>query len=41
MGENISFDVSGAGRKRLLAIAADRNTPAKAIWRAEIILAAA
>ena len=30
-----------ADRKRLLAIAADRNTPAKVVWRAKIILATA
>jgi transposase len=41
MRENISFDVSSADRKRLLAIAADRNTPAKVVWRAKIILATA
>ena len=41
MRENISFDVSEADRKRLLAIAADRNTPAKVVWRAKIILATA
>ena len=41
MRENISFDVSETDRKRLLAIAADRNTPAKVVWRARIILATA
>jgi transposase len=41
MRENISFDVSSADRKRLLAIAADRNTPAKVVWRTKIILATA
>ena len=41
MRENISFEVSGADRKRLLAIASDGNTPAKAVWRAKIILATA
>lgn len=41
MRGNISFEVSGADRKRLLAIAADGNTPAKVVWRARIILATA
>ena len=41
MRENISFAVSEADRKRLLAIAGDRNTPAKLVWRAKIILATA
>src|SRR5680860_441053 len=41
MRVNISFKVNGADLKRLLAIAADRNTPAKVVWRAKIILATA
>ena len=41
MRENVCFDVSGADRKRLLAIAADRNTPVKVVWRTKIILATA
>ena len=31
MRENMSFDVSEADRKRLLAIAADRNTPSEVV----------
>ena len=41
MRENICFEVCGSDRKRLLAVAADRNTPAKVVWRARIILATA
>jgi transposase len=33
--------VSAADRKRLLALIADRNTPAKVVWRSKIILATA
>ena len=41
MRENISFDVSAADRRRLLALVADRNIPAKVVWRCKIILASA
>jgi transposase len=41
MRENVSFDVSPSDRQRLLALVSDRNTPAKVVWRAEIILATA
>ena len=41
MRENISCDVGVADRERLLALVADRNTPAKVVWRAKIILATA
>ena len=41
MRENISFDVSAADRRRLEQLVSDRNTPAKVVWRAKIILATA
>lgn len=41
MRQNISFEVSAADRERLLALVADRNTPAKVVWRSKIILATA
>ena len=41
MRENISFDVSAADRRRLEQLVSDRNTPAKIVWRAKIILATA
>mgnify|MGYP006210162145 CR=1 FL=1 len=41
MRENISCDVGVADRERLLALVVDRNTPAKVVWRAKIILATA
>lgn len=41
MRENISFKVSAADRRRLRALVADRNIPAKVVWRCKIILASA
>jgi len=41
MRQNICFDVSAADRQRLHALVADRNTPAKVVWRCKIILASA
>lgn len=41
MRGNIILHVTPADRKRLEALVADRNTPAKVVWRAEIILATA
>src|SRR5271166_5738817 len=41
MREAISIDVSAADRERLAAVAADRNSPQKHVWRARIILATA
>src|SRR5258705_2671389 len=41
MRENISFEVSAADCDRLRRLVADRNTPAKVVWRAKIILATA
>jgi transposase len=41
MRTGISFDVSAADRIRLEALVADRNTPAKVVWRSQIILATA
>ena len=41
MRTGISFDVSAADRARLEQLVADRNTPAKVVWRAKIILATA
>jgi transposase len=41
MRENISFDVSAADRRRLEQLVSDRNTLAKVVWRAKIILATA
>jgi transposase len=41
MRENISFDLSAADRRRLEQLVSDRNTPAKVVWRAKIILATA
>ena len=41
MRSNITVHVSPADRKRLEALVAGRNTPAKLVWRAEIILATA
>ena len=34
-------NITAADRKRLEALVADRNTAAKVVWRAEIILSAA
>jgi len=39
MRSNISIHVTAADRKRLEDLVADRNTPAKVVWRAQIILA--
>jgi transposase len=41
MREGITVEVSAADRARLEAIAADRNSPQKHVWRAKIILATA
>ena len=41
MREGISIEVSGADRARLAAVVADRNSPQKHVWRAQIILATA
>ncbi len=41
MREEITVEVSAADRARLEAVVADRNSPQKHVWRAEIILATA
>ncbi|MGH3099779.1 MAG: IS630 family transposase [Thermoleophilia bacterium] len=41
MREGITVEVSAADRARLRAVVADRNSPQKHVWRAEIILATA
>src|SRR5262252_7648072 len=41
MREGISIEVNAADRERLAAVAADRNSPQKHVWRARIILATA
>jgi transposase len=41
MREGITAEVSAADRARLEAVAADRNSPQKHVWRARIVLAAA
>jgi len=41
MRTGIEIEVTAADRKALVALIADRNTPAKVVWRAEIILATA
>ena len=41
MRANITVHVTAADRKRLEALVADRNTAAKVVWRAEIVLATA
>src|SRR3954454_8504934 len=41
MREGINVEVSAADRARLEAVAADRNSPQKHVWRAGIILATA
>jgi transposase len=38
MRSGISISVSRSGRRRLLALVADRNAPQKHVWRAEIVL---
>jgi hypothetical protein len=39
--DDICLCVSPASRARLAALIADRNTPSKVVWRAEIVLATA
>ena len=41
MRKGITIEVSAADRARLEAVAADRNSPQKHVWRARIILATA
>ena len=41
MREDICFYVSPANRTRLERLVADRNTPRKVVWRADIVLATA
>ena len=41
MRDRISIEVSASDRERLAAVAADRNSPQKHVWRARIILATA
>jgi transposase len=41
MRTGITVDVSAADRERLVAIAADRNSPQKHVWRARIVLLSA
>ena len=41
MREGINVEVSAADRARLEAVAADRNSPQKHVWRARIVLATA
>jgi DDE superfamily endonuclease/Winged helix-turn helix len=41
MRKGIEIDVSAADRARLEAIVADRNSPQKHVWRAQIVLATA
>jgi hypothetical protein len=41
MREGINVEVSAADREQLAAAAADRNSPQKHVWRAQIILATA
>ena len=41
MRKGISIEVSTADRERVAAVAADRNSPQKHVWRARIILATA
>jgi hypothetical protein len=38
MGKGIAVDVSATDRARLEAIVADRNSPQKHVWRAQIVL---
>ena len=38
MRTGITVEVSAADRRRLAAIAADRNSPQKHVWRAQIVL---
>jgi hypothetical protein len=39
--DDICLYVSPASRARLAALIADRNTPSKVVWRAQIVLATA
>ena len=41
MREGVKIEVSSGDRERLAAVAADRNSPQKHVWRARIILATA
>src|SRR5580658_6666766 len=41
MREGIDIEVSASDRERLAAVAGDRNSPQKHVWRANIILATA
>ena len=41
MRHKLSLELSTADRKRLERLIADRNTPAKVVWRADIVLATA
>jgi Homeodomain-like domain len=41
MRGGIDIEVSAADRERLVAVAGDRNSPQKHVWRAEIILVTA
>ena len=41
MCKGISITISNADRRRLKSIAADRNTPQKHVWRAQIVLLSA
>lgn len=41
MRKNIAFEVTADDRSRLERLVADRNSPAKVVWRAKIILATA
>ncbi len=41
MREGITIEVSAGDRERLAAVAADRNSPQKHVWRARIVLATA
>ena len=38
MREGITIEMSDADRTRLAAIVADRNSPQKHVWRAQIVL---
>ena len=38
MREEISIEVNVGARERLAAVVADRNSPQKRVWRAQIIL---
>ena len=38
MRTGITIDLNATDRQRLAAVAADRNTPQKHVWRAQIVL---